>query len=219
MRIVIVEDHQMFREVIHKVCVTDFGHEVVGVAGDGTTALRVILGQQPDLLLLDLQLPDTDGFAIIEAVRKVLPKLRIIAISSVQSDHTLYRIERAGINGFVDKNANSLESLREAIELVKKGKTYWAPSLVEARAKREADPTSFDKILTERERVVLTLIGHSCSDQEVADRLGISAKTAATFRSRLMNKLNIHGTPKLMRFAIEHGFTQAPAPGVDPALS
>ncbi|MCF7687510.1 MAG: response regulator transcription factor [Cephaloticoccus sp.] len=212
MRIVIVEDHQMFREVIHKMCVNDFGHQVVGEAGDGATALRVILGEQPDLLLLDLQLPDMDGFTIIETVRKILPKLRIIAITSAQGDYTLYRVERAEIDGFVDKNANSLESLRGAIEMVGRGKRYLAPSFLQAKAKRLANPGSFDKVLSERERVVLGLIGQSCSDDEIAKRLKITAKTSATFRQRIMRKLDMHSTPKLMRFAIENGFTQVTAP-------
>lgn len=220
MRIVIVEDHQMFREVIHKMCVSDFGHEVVGEAGDGASSLKVILEQQPDLLLLDLQLPDTDGFAIIETVRKILPSLRIIAITSAQGDYTLYRVERANTEGFVDKNANSLESLRKAIETVGQGKKYLSPSFIRAKEKRLADPGSFDKVLSERERVVLTLIGQSCSDDELSQRLKITAKTAATFRQRIMRKLNMHSTPKLMRYAIDHGFTQVSAPNDDgPAFS
>lgn len=213
MRIVIVEDHQMFREVIHKVCVSDFGYNVVGQAGDGAEALRVIMAEQPDLLLLDLHLPDMDGFTIVETVRKVLPKLPIIAITSARGDYTLYRVERAGIQGFVDKNANSLESLREAIETVAAGKRYLAPSYEEAKAKRTANPHSFDKVLTERERVVLALIGQSLSDDEIAQKLSITDKTAATFRSRIMNKLGVHSTPKLIRFAIDQGFTQVSAPG------
>ncbi len=213
MRIVIVEDHQMFREVIHKVCVSDFGHDVVGQAGDGAEALRVILSTQPDLLLLDLHLPDMDGFTIVEAVRKVLPSLRIIAITSARGDYTLYRVERANIQGFVDKNANSLESLREAIEMVAEGKRYLAPSFETAKARRNANPISFDKVLTERERVVLALIGQSLSDDEIAAKLSISEKTAATFRGRIMKKLGVHSTPKLIRFAIDQGFTQVSAPG------
>ena len=213
MRIVIVEDHQMFREVIHKVCVSDFGYDVVGEAGDGAEALRVILAEQPDLLLLDLHLPDTDGFTIIETVRKILPDLRIIAITSARGDYTLYRVERAGIDGFVDKNANSLESLHEAIKMVSAGKRYLSPSYEKAKAKRIANPSSFDKVLTERERVVLALIGQSLSDDEIATKLSISENTAATFRGRIMKKLNVHSTPKLIRFAIDQGFTQVSAPG------
>jgi DNA-binding NarL/FixJ family response regulator len=210
MRIVIVEDHQMFREIIHKLCVDDFGHEVVGEAGDGATALRVILQMQPDLLLLDLHLPDTDGFTIIESVRRLLPKLRIIVLTSARGDYTLYRVDRAEIDGFVDKNANSLESLREAIEAVAAGRRYMAPSFLKAKAGRIANPASFDKLLTERERFILSLIGQSYSNEEIAKQQKISVKTAATFRQRIMNKLNVHGTPKLIRFAIEQGFTQAP---------
>jgi len=213
MRIVIVEEHQMLREVIRKVCVTDFGYDVVGEAGDGAEALRVILAEQPDLLLLDLHLPDTDGFTIIETVRKILPDIRIIAITSARGDYTLYRVERAGIHGFVEKYANSLESLHEAIETVAAGKRYLSPSYKEAKARRIADPSSFDKVLTERERVVLALIGQSFSDEEIAEKLSITENTAATFRGRIMKKLNLHGTPKLIRFAIDHGFTQVSAPG------
>ncbi len=213
MRIVIVEDHQMFREVIRKVCVSDFGYNVVGEAGNGAEALKVILAEQPDLLLLDLHLPDTDGFAIIDTVRKILPDIRIIAITSARGDYTLFRVERAQIQGYVDKNANSLESLREAIEMVSKGKRYLSPSYQEAKARRMANPGSFDKVLTERERVVLALIGESLSDDEIAEKLSISENTASTFRGRIMKKLNLHGTPKLIRFAIDHGFTQVSAPG------
>jgi DNA-binding NarL/FixJ family response regulator len=220
MRIVIVEDHQMFREVIHKMCVSDFGHDVVGEASDGAMALKVILEKQPDLLLLDLQLPDTDGFTIIEAVRKILPNLRVIAITSAQGDYTLFRVDQAGIEGFVDKKDNSLENLRLAIDTVGKGKKYHSPSFIRAKEKRMNDPFSFDKVLTERERVVLSLIGQSFSDEEVAKQLKITAKTAATFRGRVMLKLNIHSTPKLMRFASDHGFTLASEPSAGgPAFS
>lgn len=212
MRIVIVEDHQMFREVIHKVCTSDFGYQVVGQAGDGATALQVILREQPDLLLLDLQLPDLDGFTIIDTVRKVLPSLRIIAITSARGEYTLYRVERAGIQGYVDKNVNSIDSLHEAIETVADGRKYMSPSFLKARAQRVADPASFDKVLTEREVTVLAMIGRSYSDAEIGERLGISAYTAATFRQRIMKKLNISGTPKLIRYAIERGFTQVSAP-------
>lgn len=198
----------MFREVIHKVCVTDFGHQVVGQAGDGATAVSVILREQPDLLLLDLQLPDMDGFTIIETVRKILPALRIIVITSALGDYTIFRAEQAGIDGFVDKNANSLDSLRVAIETVAAGRRYLAPSFARAHEARIANPRSFDKVLTERERHVLTLIGQSLSDDEIADELKVSFNTVATFRSRIMKKLNVRSTPKLIRYAIEHGFTQ-----------
>ena len=113
----------------------------------------------------------------------------------------------------MDKNANSLESLHEAIEKVAAGKRYLAPSYEKAKAKRIANPSSFDKVLTERERVVLALIGQSFSDDEIAGKLSISENTAATFRGRIMKKLNVHSTPKLIRFAIDQGFTQVSAPG------
>jgi len=207
MRIVVAEDHQMFREVIRKVC-GEFGHEVVGEAEDGPATLRVTLSTEPDLLLLDLNLPGLDGFGVVEVLRKAGLPVRVIALTSARGDYTAFRVDRAGFDGFVDKNTNSLESLRAAIEAVGSGRRYFSKSFVRMNASRKQNPGSFDKVLSDRELSVLELIGGSLSDEEIADRLGINPKTAETHRQRIMDKLNIHGTPKLIRFAIESGFTQ-----------
>jgi len=212
MRIVIAEDHQMFREVIRKVC-AEFGHQVVGEAEDGPSTLRAVLGTAPDVLLLDLSLPGLDGFGVVDVLRKAGLAIRVIALTSARGDYTAYRVERAGFDGFVDKNTNSLESLKAAIEAVGAGRTYFSRSYVQMNAARKQNPGSFDKVLSDRELSVLELIGSSLSDEEIAIRLGINPKTAETHRQRIMDKLNIHGTPKLIRFAIENGFTQMPLTG------
>jgi DNA-binding NarL/FixJ family response regulator len=208
LRIVIVEDQVMFREIIRKVCVEEFGHEVVGEAGDGSSGLRVILASAPDLVLLDLSLPDMDGLAVIEVLRKALSKSRIIAISSARGSYTLFQLERASIDGFVDKASNSLANLREAIQTVGSGRRYFSAMFSRAREARLADPSSFDKVLSDRERDVLGLIGMSLDDREIATRLEIAPKTAEALRARIMAKLDLHSTPKLIRFAIANGFTQ-----------
>lgn len=212
LRIAIVEDHLMFREIIRKICADDFGHEVVAEAADGNSALGAILGSSPDLVLLDISLPDMDGFSVIEVLRKAGSKARIIAITSAKGAFTLYRLERAAVQGFIDKSTSSLKNLREAIEAVGSGRSYFSPAFAKAKAARLADPGSFDKVLSDRERDVLELIGHSLSDEEIGGRLGIMPKTAESFRTKIMNKLDIHSTPKLIRFAIENGFTQVCPP-------
>jgi len=213
LRIAIAEDHLMFREVIRKVCIDEFRHEVVAEADTGPSAVRVVLASSPDVLLLDLNLPELDGFGVLEVLRKAHSPVRVIALTSARGEYTLYRVERAGFHGFVDKSTNNLASLRGAIEAVCTGKTYFAPTFVEANAARKQNPISFDKVLSERERTVLGLIGRSLSDDEIARRLKINSRTAETYRQRLMDKLNVHGTPKLILFAVEHGFTQVPLQG------
>jgi DNA-binding NarL/FixJ family response regulator len=212
LRIAIVEDHLMFREIIRKICTDDFGHEVVAEAADGNSALRLILGSSPDVVLLDISLPDMDGISVIEVLRKARSATRIIAITSAKGAYTLYRLERAGVDGFVDKGSNSLRDLREAIEAVGAGKRYFSAAFLKARKDRMANPFSFDKVLSDREREALSLIGLSLSDREIGARLKVAPKTAETFRTRLMHKLDLHSTPKLIRFAIENGFTQVCLP-------
>jgi DNA-binding NarL/FixJ family response regulator len=213
MRIVIAEDHEMFREVIRRVCVVDFGHEVVGEAADGPAAIRAVLTAEPDLLLLDLSLPEIDGFGVIDVLARAHSPTRVIALTSARGDYTVFRVERAGFHGFVDKSGSTLDQLRAAIQAVGAGRRYFSPAFVAATAARRADPVAFDKVLSERERAVLGLIGGSLSDAEIARRLSIHRKTVETHRQRIMDKLNLHGTPKLIRFAIEQGFTQVAVRG------
>ena len=200
----------MFREVIRKVCVDEFGHEVVAEAVDGPAAIRTALTTQPDLVLLDLNLPGLDGFAVLESIRKARCPTKVIAFSSARGDYVVFRIEKAGFDGFVDKGTDSLDQLRKAIEHVANGKRFFSESYLLAREARLKNPQSFDKVLSDRERECLGLIGGSYSPDEIAERMGVTRRTVDTFRQKIMDKLNIHNAPKLIRFATEHGFTQVP---------
>jgi len=117
-RIVIVEDHLMFREVLRKVCGEELQHEVVGEAGDGTKAVEVVGRTLPDLVLLDLHLPSLDGFGVVEAIRKQAPHVKILVLSSHCDEYTVFRSEKAHVQGFVDKNTNSVATLKLAIAAV-----------------------------------------------------------------------------------------------------
>jgi DNA-binding NarL/FixJ family response regulator len=208
MRIVIAEDEQMFQQVVKKVCAEELGHEIVGVASDGEEAVRVVASMRPDLLLLDLDLPRMNGFAVADALRKVSRATRIVVLTSSRASYILYRIERAGFDGYIDKGTSSLGALREAIAAVAHGRRYHSPIFTAVRDARRRDPIGFDKVLTDREQEVLSLIGLSMNDEEIGGNLGICAKTAETFRHRILKKLGVRGTPKLIRFAIEKGFGQ-----------
>jgi len=206
-RIVIIEDHLMFREVIRRICEVELHHQVVGEAEDGRKAVQVVLEQKPDLVLLDLHLPNLDGFGVIEEIRKRLPEVMVLVLSSHCDDYTVFRAERANIQGFVDKNTNSVASLKQAIFAVTHGKSSLSDAFKKIRAKRHGDPNSFDKVLGNREREVLSLVGQSLRDTEIAERLGISEQTVSTHRLNIIRKLGLENTTELVRYAREHGFT------------
>ena len=220
MKIIVVEDHLMFRDVMRKACSARFGHQVIGETDSGVKAVELILRLKPDAVVLDLSLPDMDGFNVVDRVVKTLPNVRFLVVSSHCDDYTLFRVERSRVHGFVDKNSNTFDTLREALAAIEVGRIYFSTAFQAAKLARRADPMSFTKVLSDRERAVLSLIGQGLSDDEIGDRLSLSYRTAQTHRSRILRKLEVKGTPKLIAFAIEHGFTRAQSKlGASPVYS
>ena len=207
----------MFREVLRKVCVQELRHEVVGEAGDGRRAVALVLEQSPDLVLLDLHLPNLDGFGVVEALRQAAPQVRILVLSSHCDDYTVFRAEHAQIQGFVDKNTSAVATLKRAITAVSEGRVYFSEAFNQIKAARQRDPLSFDKLLTDRERAVLALIGEPLTDREIAGRLRITRETAEKHRFNLLKKLGLQTTAELIRYAADHGFTLSAPRGGDRA--
>jgi DNA-binding NarL/FixJ family response regulator len=206
-RIVIVEDHSMFRELVRKVCGRTDGCAIVGEADAGELAVQLILEQAPDLVILDLSLPDIDGFEVIKRTSPHLPETKFLALSSYTDEFTLYRVDRVGLSGFVDKNTSSFEALRKALASLQSGLPYFSPTFMAARTARMVDARSFTRLLSTTEQELLTLIGLGLSDEEIAQRLGIAASTAQTHRRNIAHKLQLSGTPKLIAYAHAHGLT------------
>jgi len=207
MRIVIVEDLLMFREAIAKACEREFGYTVLAEADSGAQAIEAVVSVQPDVLILDLSLPDMDGFAVIDRIRASACPPKILVLSAYSDDYTVFRVEKANVHGFVDKRQNAIAVLREALQAIAAGGTYFSPTYENARRARHADPDSFDKILSESEQRILCLIGEGLADEEIGQKLRISPRTVQTHRHNILRKLRISGTPKLIAFAMRHGFT------------
>jgi DNA-binding NarL/FixJ family response regulator len=218
MRIVIVEDHLMFREVLRKVCVAELKHEVVAEAGDGSRAIEIVGETRPDLVLLDLHLPRLDGFAVVESIRRIHPTVRVLVLSSHCDEYTVYRAERARVQGFVDKNTNSVETLKAAITAIADGGHWFSEAYLREKSARHKDPRSFDRILSEHERTILGMIGEPLTDIEIAHRLEIAVETAQKHRSKIMRKLGLTTTAEAARYARAHGFTLSAQRADDGAL-
>jgi DNA-binding NarL/FixJ family response regulator len=206
-KIAIVEDHRMFREVLRKVCAEELGYAVVGEADDGGRAVSLVTQTRPDIVLMDLSLPTLDGFGVVEAIRAEHPAVRVLVLSSHCDEFTVFRAERARVQWFVDKNTNSVAAVRAALEAVAAGRVWYSESFLAAKAARHRDPQSFDKLLSTREQAVLALIGVPLEDREIARQLGIAAETVEKHRFNILRKLGLGGAKELVRYAREHGFT------------
>ena len=208
----------MFREVLRKVCVDELRHEVVGEAEDGAHAVEIVGRTAPDMVLLDLHLPLLDGFGVVEAIRKKAAQVKILILSSHCDEYTVFRSEKVRVQGFVDKNTNSVATLKSAISAVADGRVWFSEAFLRAKAARHRDPRSFDKLLTERERSVLALVGQPLTDAEISVQLEISEETVEKHRFNILHKLDLQSTTELIRYARAHGFTLTARQSDDGAL-
>ena len=206
LEIVVVEDQKLFQQLLIHVVTLEFGYQVVGVADDGVTALRLCREKRPHLLLLDICIPQTSGLIVAEIIRSEFPFIKILAVSSENDPVTVHRAFKIGIHGYLDKSTQTMETLTEAIRKVSEGGTYYSESVVKVRDELLSEPLAFQKILSTREQEVLALIGGCYSDQEIGNLIGLSPSTVQTHRKNIMGKVGVHSTPELIRYALEKGF-------------
>lgn len=212
--IVIAEDHKVLQQGLCSLLNGSDDLEVVGEAGDGMEAANTILQKEPDLLLLDLNMPGMDGFSVIDEVRRQCPRTKILALTMHREEDFIFRAFQAGIDGYCLKSAG-WEELLQAIRSVLSGKHYVSPEisgtvlegyLDERKTIRKKSPW---ETLTRREREVLKLVGEGYHNKDIAGCLGISIKTVEKHRANIMDKLDIHSASALTAYAIEKGLLTA----------
>jgi DNA-binding NarL/FixJ family response regulator len=211
-KILIVDDHPMFREGIKSVIARNPQLEVVGEAGEGKAALKLVEELRPDMILLDVSLPDMNGIDLIQDIRKVLPETRILMISMHTKIEYLTSAFQAGATGYVVKDAPS-EKILQALDLVSRGEYFLDTLVARQIVKRLAElPDRQAKVtdaaygsLTPREQEILRLTAEGQSKNKIADHLCISPRTVENHRANLMAKLDLHSTLEMVRYAAKIG--------------
>lgn len=206
LKIAIVEDHLMFREIVRKVCAEDHDFEVVAEAGGGFEAIECIVRSKPDVVVLDLVLPDLDGFAVLDRVRHLGQYPRVLAISSYCGPYVIFRLEEARVQGFVDKRSQTLGSLRMALDALRSNRSFFSETFLKMKSEFRHDPLAFNKLLTKQQMTVLSLVAQQYDDAAIAKHLSIGERTVETHRTLIMRKLEIHSRMELVHFANLRGF-------------
>lgn len=206
-KLLLVDDHTVVREGLKHLLDAIEGLEVIGEAANGSEAVQMATDLGPHLVIMDIGLPILNG---VEAARKITrqrPDIQVIILSMRDDAATVDRALRAGARGYVLKGS-SIEELKKAVHLVASGKVYFSPGISEHVLQGYLHTSeSQHSPLTEREREVLQLISEGYTSREIAGRLDLKPKTVQNHRANLMEKLDIHTTAGLVRYALSSGLS------------
>jgi two-component system response regulator NreC len=212
-RVLLVDDHAVVRAGLRMLLAADAELEIVGEAENGTQGVRLAGDLQPDVVLMDISMPDLNGIEATRQIKTQHPDIAVLALTMHEDDQYFFEMLAAGASGYVPKRA-APNDLISAIQAVRGGGMFLFPSLarslVQDYLQRREQPGGSSaprglEDLTEREREVLTLIAEGQSNQEIADELVISIKTVNRHRENIMAKLDLHTRVDLVRYAIEKG--------------
>lgn len=206
-QVLLADDHPIVREGF-RALLTQEGFRVVGEASNGHEAVRLARALHPDVAVLDLSMPLLNGLEAAKAILQTSPGTRTILVTMYTEDCYVLEAMRVGVRGYVVKQ-QAVKDLVTAIREVAGGAIYLSPSISQAVVQAYLDKTDLPPDpLSSRERQVLQLVAEGKTTKEIAQLLGISVKTAESHRTHIMEKLNIHETAGLVRYAIRRGLIQ-----------
>jgi two-component system response regulator NreC len=210
-KIILADDHQIVRQGLRTLLTAEPDMKIVGEADNGRTTLRLVRELTPEVVIMDISMPDLNG---IEATRQILsdhPGVKVIALSMHSDSLFVLNMLKSGASGYLLKDC-ALEELVKAIRTVVRQKTYLSPGVSDILIKDFANTWSDNNssafcVLTTREREVLQLMAEGKSTNQIADNLCVSVKTVEAHRKQVMNKLSIHSVAELTKYAIRQGLT------------
>jgi two-component system response regulator NreC len=211
--ILLADDHTILRAGLKMMLNAQPDMEVVGEAQDGQHALQEAQRLHPDIILMDITMPDMNGIEATRQIKKQLPNVKVLILTMHENDEYVFQALRAGASGYMLKEAADTD-LISALHVVQSGDFYLSPTaqsvmvgdyLQRVHAGEEKDRYS---TLTEREREILKLVAEGYTNNQIAERLVISPKTVDTHRTHIMDKLNLHSRAELVKYALRRGLLE-----------
>ena len=207
-RVLVADDHTIVRQGLVKLLVESGECDVVAEAADGMEAVEKAQAARPDVAILDLSMPRLSGLEAVRRIHEALPQTRVLVLTAHEEEEYVLPIVRAGASGYLIKDS-AVSELLAAVRALHAGQGYFGPQAARVLAEQYRHPEreSGDPYggLSPREREVFHLVVEGRTTKEVARALGISVKTADNHRYRLMEKLGVHNTAELVRYAARHG--------------
>jgi len=212
-RILLCDDHTLFREGIKAILRDEPSIEIVGEAGDGRQAVTKALRLAPDVVLMDIAMPDLGGFEATARIVRANPKIRVLILTMYEEEEVITRCLKAGASGYVLKDGARADLLH-AIGIVKSGGQYLSSRALKKVVKQHVKgtpgrETSYER-LSDREREVLKLLADGLALKEIAERLVLSVKTVDTHKSNMMRKLDLHDRSEVIKYAIQRKLIRLP---------
>jgi DNA-binding NarL/FixJ family response regulator len=215
-RVLVADDQRAVREGLAMLVGLLDGVEVVGSAADGVEAVELTRRERPDVVLMDLRMPNLDGAAATERIRAELSGTQVLILTTYADDQSLFPALEAGARGYLTKDAGA-DEIERAIRAVHAGRTHLDPAVQErlvaaalAAPLQAAEPAELPDGLTAREAEVLQLIASGLSNQEIAARLYLSNATVKTHVNRIFAKTGVRDRAQAVRYAFDHGLAAAP---------
>jgi len=213
-RVLVADDHEAVLEGVRALLEREAGLEVCGVASNGRDAVTYATKMKPDVVVLDMTMPDLDGISAIRQIKRALPETEVVVYSAHSSEEAIEEAFDAGAKSYIGK-AGTSRDLIDAIRSVAEHKPFFTPEISQilfgkflgADGPKKAGMS--EQKLTPREREVVRLLAQSSSNKEIAAALGISVRTAETHRATLMRKLGIKSLAGLVRYAIRNNIIEA----------
>jgi two-component system response regulator NreC len=207
-RILLADDHRMVRQGFRLILESQDDMEVVGEAGNGREAVEQATALQPDVVVMDVTMPELNGIEATRRLRDLAPRTHVLALSVHRDGVYVREIVRAGAEGYILKESADTELLA-AVRAVSEGNSYLSPEVAGAVLKdyRRQAVNPMDQ-LSPREREILQLVAEGMTNKDIAGRLSLSVYTVDGHRTRIMEKLGLHSVGELIRFAVRNGIVE-----------